>query len=238
VIFGLQHDPEWEPKSDAIWTSLEAAKKLINALNVQQHVIKAKMPLVVASQAFMRNVLRAGIVFARLAYLASAAAYRHPDDDDGDDGELQDSDGGGGAVPEWGRSVAQGARDGLAKCVRVCADVEKWMRGIDRDRNAPTATAAAAPAPKSSALRILEALLRKVAGGFVGDLTPAAAGMKRKRCEVEDAEANVAVQGLLVPFLESFGGLWVVGMFGGLRCWLVLVLIACVRLCRLRVVRR
>lgn len=192
----LQHDPDWEPRSEAIWTSLEAAKKLVNALNVQQHVIKARMPLAVSSQVFLRNVFRAGVAFGRLGYLATSVPYRQLDEDED---LLENNDQG---VPEWGASVAQAAREGLAKCVRIYADVEKWMRGIDRK-------AVAVPSfPKSSPLCILETLLFKVESGFVSDLP--AAGTKRKRYEFEEAE--LIAQGLLVPYLESFGGIWVVGM--------------------------
>ena len=191
----LQHDPDWEPGSEAIWTSLEAAKKLVNALNVQQHVIKARMPLVVSSQVFLRNVFRAGVAFSRLGYLSTSVPYRQLDEDD----DLENDD---QSVPEWGTSVAQAAREGLAKCVRIYADVEKWMRGIDRK-------ALVVPSfPKSSPLCILETLLLKVESGFVNDLPTA--GTKRKRYEFEEAE--LIAQGLLVPYLESYGGIWVVGM--------------------------
>ena len=205
VPFGgcLQHDPTWEPKSEAIWTTLEAAKKLTNALNVQQHVIKAKMPLAISSQAFLRNVFRAGIAFGRLAYLASAMPYRQLDEDDEVEGDERD-------VPAWGASVAEGAREGLARCVRMYADVEKWMRGIDR--KAPVVPSF----PKSSPLRVLETLLWKVETGFVSDLPAAAtaaaatAGTKRKRFDFEEAE--LVAQGLLLPYLEGYGGVWVIGM--------------------------
>jgi len=192
----LQHDPDWEPRSEAVWTALEAAKKLANALNVQQHVVKAKMPLVVSAQVFLRNVFRAGVAFGRLGYLATSVPYRQLDEDE-DLLESNDRD-----VPEWGTSVAQGAKEGLAKCVRIYADVEKWMRGIDR--KAPVVLSF----PKSSPLRVLETLLLKVESGFVSDLP--AGWTKRKRCEFEEAE--LITQGLLVPYLESYGGIWIVGM--------------------------
>jgi hypothetical protein len=191
----LQHDPDWEPRSEAIWTSLEAAKKLVNALNIQQHVIKAKMPLVVSSQVFLRNVFRAGVAFGRLGYLATSVPYRPLDEDE----DLENND---REAPEWGVSVAQAATEGLTKCVRIYADVEKWMRGIDR--KAPVVPSF----PKSSPLCILETLLSKVESGFVNDLP--SAGTKRKRYEFEEAE--LIAQGLLVPYLESYGGIWVVGM--------------------------
>ena len=193
--FWVQHDPDWEPKSEAIWTTLEAAKKLVNALNVQQHVIKAKMPLAISSQAFLRNVFHAGIAFARLGYLATSVPYQQLDEDEDLENDEQD-------VPEWGLSVAQGAKEGLAKCVRIYADVEKWVRGIDR--KAPVIPSF----PKSSPLCVLETLLLKVESGFASDLP--IAGTKRKRCEFEEAE--LIDQGLLVPYLEGYGGVWVVGM--------------------------
>jgi hypothetical protein len=154
------------------------------------------MPLVASSQVFLRNVFRAGVAFGRLGYLATSVPYRQLDEDE-DLLENNERD-----VPEWGASVAQGAKEGLAKCVRIYADVEKWMRGIDR--KAPIVPSF----PKSSPLRILETLLLKVESGFVCDFP--AAGAKRKRCDFEEAE--LLVQGLLVPYLESYGGVWVVGM--------------------------
>ena len=153
------------------------------------------MPLVISSQAFLRNVFRAGVVFGRLAYLATSVPYRQLDEDEDLENDERD-------VPEWGPSVAQGAKEGLAKCARIYADVEKWMRGIDR--KAPVAPSF----PKSSPLRVLETLLWKVESGFAGDLHTA--GSKRKRYDFEGAE--LIAQGLLVPYLESYGGVWVIGM--------------------------
>lgn len=173
---------------------LEAAKKLVNALNIQQHIIKAKMPLVVSSQVFLRNVFSAGVAFSRFGYLSTSIPYRRLDEDDG----LENDDQG---VPEWGTSVAQATRQGIAKCVQIYADVGKWMWGIDRKALVVRLF------PKSSPLCILETLL-KVKRGFVSDLLTA--GTKRKRYEFEEAE--LIAQGLLVPYLESFGGIFVIGM--------------------------
>ena len=122
----LQHDPDWEPRSEAIWTSLEASKKLVNALNIQQHVIKAKMPLVVSSQVFLHSVFQADVTLSWLGYLGTSVLYWQLDEDK-DLLENNDRD-----VLEWGASVAQAAKEGLTKCVRIYADVEKWMRGVDR----------------------------------------------------------------------------------------------------------
>lgn len=153
------------------------------------------MPLVISSQAFLRNVFRAGTAFSRLAYLATAVPYRQLDEDEDLENDERD-------VPEWGESVAQGAKEGLAKCVRIYADVEKWMRGIDR--KAPVVPSF----PKSSPLRVLETLLWKVESGFAGDLHNV--GTKRKRYDSEETE--LITQGLLVPYLGGYGGVWVIGI--------------------------